>query len=472
MRQISDPSMTNTDVPEVIRHPLPSFSDARFRELFASFAHAPWAMLLDSAGDDHPDARFDIIVASPIATVEYQQGKVRITHQQTGNVTHHKGDPLVHVRDLQDQLIGQHGPIDPDNTLPFIAGALGYIGYDIGREYESLPDCAEYDYHSPELAMGIYSWSVIRERASGNTWLCYLNTYPHPDIEDLMARNIRALSTFRLTSPWQANLCQQAYFERIDKIHEYLRAGDCYQVNLAQRFSAGFDGDPWHAYLQLTAVNQAPFSAFIRLPESCILSISPERFLSVNGGVVQTKPIKGTRPRQENSLRDAEQREALEGSVKDKAENLMIVDLLRNDLSKNCTPGSIRVPALFSVESFAAVHHLVSTVTGTLADDKDPMDLLRGAFPGGSITGAPKVRAMEIIDELEPHRRHIYCGSIGYIGLQGDMDTNICIRTLLCENDRIYCWAGGGIVLDSDAASEYQETFDKVSRILPVLAQG
>ena len=263
------------------------------------------------------------------------------------------------------------------------------------------------------------------------------------------------------------------YVDKIAQVNAYLRSGDCYQVNLAQRFDAPYSGDEYQAYLRLRGANKAPFSAFIRIPEAVIISISPERFLSVDSqGKVQTKPIKGTRPRSPDNAIDQQNIQALRGSSKDQAENLMIVDLLRNDLSKSCQPHSVSVPALFEIESFAAVHHLVSTVTGQLAEQQTALSLLRGAFPGGSITGAPKIRAMEIIEELEPQRRNIYCGSIGYLGIDGDMDTSICIRTLLLENSHLYCWAGGGIVLDSTALDEYQESLDKVCKILPVLLQG
>jgi para-aminobenzoate synthetase component 1 len=279
------------------------------------------------------------------------------------------------------------------------------------------------------------------------------------------------MGDFALVSPWQANMSQREYMQKLHGISDYLRAGDCYQVNLAQRFSAQYTGDEYQAYLRLRKANQAPFSAFIRIEDSVILSISPERFLAVNGDKVQSKPIKGTRPRSNDPACDQANIDALLASEKDQAENLMIVDLLRNDLSKSCQADSVEVPQLFQIESFAAVHHLVSTVTGTLVQNCTPIDLLRGAFPGGSITGAPKIRAMEIIEELEPHRRSIYCGSIGYLGLNRDMDTSICIRTLLCEDNNIYCWAGGGIVLDSVAAEEYQESLDKVCKILPLLSQ-
>jgi len=191
--------------------------------------------------------------------------------------------------------------------------------------------------------------------------------------------------------------------------------------------------------------------------------------LRVKDGIVETKPIKGTRPRFKNPLKDKASADSLLSAEKDRSENLMIVDLLRNDISKHCKPHSVKVPALFALESYEAVHHLVSTVTGELNETASPLELLAAAFPGGSITGAPKIRAMEVIDELEPHRRNIYCGSVFYMGYREDMDSSICIRTVLAENNRLHCWAGGGIVLDSVPTEEYQETLDKVSKILPVL---
>ena len=261
------------------------------------------------------------------------------------------------------------------------------------------------------------------------------------------------------------------YLQKFEQIQQYLQSGDCYQINLAQRFSANYQGDEWQAYLRLRVRNAAPFSAFIRLTDCAILSISPERFIEVNQRRVETKPIKGTKPRFANPQDDKQSAEALQNSPKDRAENVMIVDLLRNDLGKVCSPGTVKVPSLFAIESFPAVHHLVSTITGELAPQHQAIDALAAAFPGGSITGAPKVRAMQIIEELEPHRRNIYCGSIGYLSVHGHMDTNIAIRTLVCANNTIYAWAGGGIVADSNGESEYQETFDKVGKILPVLTE-
>ena len=254
-------------------------------------------------------------------------------------------------------------------------------------------------------------------------------------------------------------------------MQQYLHSGDCYQINLTQRFQADYQGDEWQAYRTLRQANGAPFSAFIRLEHNCILSISPERFIALDSNRhIETKPIKGTLPRSADEQQDRELAKQLAGSEKDRAENLMIVDLLRNDIGKVASPGSVAVPHLFAIESFPAVHHLVSTVTAELAPGYQATDLLRAAFPGGSITGAPKIRAMEIIEELEPSRRSLYCGAIGYLSQDGKMDSSITIRTLVADSGQLYCWAGGGIVADSDVDAEYQETYDKVSRILPLLA--
>ena len=288
----------------------------------------------------------------------------------------------------------------------------------------------------------------------------YLNTHANSQVNT---------QSFALNSDWQSNMSETEYAAKFAQIEEYLKSGDCYQINLAQRFNAQFEGSPWAAYIKLREANKAPFSSFINHPQGAILSISPERFISVNNNVVETKPIKGTLPRKADALEDQRQAQILAASAKDRAENVMIVDLLRNDLSKHCKPHSVKVPELFALESYEAVHHLVSTVVGELNDDATPLDLLASSFPGGSITGAPKIRAMEIIDELEVHRRNIYCGSIFYMGFREDMDSSICIRTLLAENNQLHCWAGGGIVLDSVANDEYKETLDKVSKILPVL---
>ena len=274
---------------------------------------------------------------------------------------------------------------------------------------------------------------------------------------------------FSLTSPFNPTLSPDQYSQSIASIKDYIASGDCYQTNFTQHFSAGYKGDLWPAYLALRETAPSPYSAFWQWQDKALLSISPERFLKCSLGNVETKPIKGTLLRGKTVEEDQDNAVKLLNSDKDRAENLMIVDLLRNDLGKNCEPGSIRVPKLFALESFPNVHHLVSTVTGVLAEGSGPIDLLRGCFPGGSITGAPKKRAMEIIEELEPVKRSVYCGSIGYISATGRMDTNIAIRTVVADGTTLHCWGGGGIVADSEADSEYQESINKIQLLLDTL---
>ena len=266
------------------------------------------------------------------------------------------------------------------------------------------------------------------------------------------------------------DLSVEAYHKAIERIQDYIQAGDCYQVNFAQRFRAPCSGDPWVAYCALREACPTPFSGFQSLPnDGAVLSLSPERFVRVSERQVETRPIKGTRPRGVTPEEDAAHATELLASPKDRAENLMIVDLLRNDLGRSCRTGSVSVPELFSLESYPNVHHLVSSVTGTLADDKDALDLIAGSFPGGSITGAPKIRAMQIIDELEPTRRGLYCGSLVYLDVRGEMDSSIAIRSLLVKDGQVCCWGGGGIVADSQWEAEYQESLTKVRVLLQTL---
>jgi para-aminobenzoate synthetase component 1 len=269
----------------------------------------------------------------------------------------------------------------------------------------------------------------------------------------------------------RSSFTREAYLKAVAKVRDYIHAGDIFQANLSQRFEAPLRETPWSLYRRLRSRNAAPFGAFLDFPEAVVLSASPERFLRVDtSGHVETRPIKGTRPRGTGPEHDAALGQALVESVKDRAENLMIVDLMRNDLSRVCRPGSVRVSELFALEHYATVHHLVSTVVGDLGPGLDALDLLRAAFPGGSITGAPKVRAMEVIAELEPSQRAVYCGAIGYWSVTGSLDTNIPIRTAVVSGDRVYFSAGGGIVADSDPEQEYQETLDKALGVIEALA--
>lgn len=434
-------------------------------ELFAPLAQQPWAMLLHSGFAEHSHNRFDILVSAPCATLTTRGSITEIhcgeEHWQSSE------DPFSLLQQQLDQL-NLHPEID--TCLPFQGGALGLFGYDLGRRVEKLPQLSLADITLPDMAVGIYNWALIADHHQQT-----LTLLSYDDVEQrwqwLRGQQAEPRQAFTLTSCWQANMTRQQYGEKFQRIQRYLRSGDCYQINLAQRFSAEYQGDEWQAFQQLSTSNRAPFSAFLRLPHNAVLSVSPERFLWLENHHIQTRPIKGTLPRLAEPEQDAQQAQRLASSAKDRAENLMIVDLLRNDIGRVAEPGSVRVPELFVVEPFPAVHHLVSTITATLPEHTPATELLRACFPGGSITGAPKVRAMEIIEELEPQRRNAYCGSIGYISACGTMDTNITIRTLITENNRIYCSAGGGIVADSQEQAEYQETFDKVGRILPQLGE-
>ncbi|MEW6996362.1 aminodeoxychorismate synthase component I [Colwelliaceae bacterium BS250] len=440
-------------------------------QLFSHWSNDNWAFWLDSGNSDHVDCRYDIFVFSPEVTLKTHITSTRIYWPKQDKLTVSNDDPLAIIARLNKQLFGPQHLINTD--VPFCGGALGYFSYDLGRRFESLPATSVMDISLPDMAVGIYRSAIIYDK---QTTQFTLVSHDH-NLDDLVKvieqkltnSEPEALLEFELVGDWRSNMSKAQYAEKFNKIQQYLINGDCYQVNLAQRFSAFYQGDEFSAYKKLRASNNAPFSAFMRIEEGVVLSVSLERFLQLKNQKVQSKPIKGTRPRSDIKEFDQQHALDLQNSEKDRAENLMIVDLLRNDISKVCRPGSVNVPSLFSIESFPAVHHLVSTVEGMLAAQFDGTDLIRGAFPGGSITGAPKIRAMEIIEELEPNRRSVYCGSIGYISACGKVDTSITIRTLVCEQDKIHCWAGGGLVADSKVDSEYQETFDKVNKILPIL---
>ena len=431
--------------------------------LFSPLAHQPWAMLLSSGQANHADNRFDILTADPLATLTTRGESTEIICGDV--VTHSTADPLTLVQQ-HCVALGTTPDFNPD--LPFQGGAMGLFGYDLGRRFETLPHHAQQDLSTPDMAIGIYDWALIADHHQQKLTLVSLNS-AEKRWQWLQAQTAVETDPFTLTSEWQSNLSFDDYAQRFQAVQAYIQAGDCYQVNLAQRFKASYRGDEWQAFLRLNQANRAPFSAFLRLPHSALLSLSPERFLSLQRQEIETRPIKGTLPRLDDAEADRLQAKKLAHSEKDRAENLMIVDLLRNDIGRVATPGSVSVPELFVVEPFPAVHHLVSTIRAHLPETLTATDLLRACFPGGSITGAPKIRAMEIIEELEPHRRNAWCGSIGYISLCGRMDTSITIRTLIAENQQLYCSAGGGLVADSNLDAEYQETFHKVNRILPSL---
>lgn len=411
-------------------------------------AHLPGLVFLDSGLGSGPCVSYDIISALPDQQIFTKQGVVHC-QSASGETQPQPGDIFSTLHAI---LAESRIPIpDPLQALPFTGGAIGYIGYD------SIAH------------MGLYTWAIIVDHCRARTTLFMLPQCPDKTrkmVLQSLAKTPQALPDFQLVSPLRSNFSEKTYQDAFQRIQEYINAGDCYQVNLAQRFSAEYEGLPLSAYLRLRAEIKSPFSGFINAGSHTVLSFSPERFLEVREQRVTTQPIKGTRPRSNNPDEDKALATQLQNSDKDRAENLMIVDLLRNDLGTICATGSVQVDHLFQLQSFSNVHHLVSTISARLEAPHTAIDLLRNCFPGGSITGAPKKRAMEIITELEPDPRTVYCGTLGYIGFDGQMDTNIMIRSLLCSASDIYCWGGSGIVADSICAQEYQECHYKINNII------
>jgi len=457
-------------------YPLPYQADPAF--WFRALHRQPGAVLLDSGRPVATRGRFDILSAWPREVL--------------------LPDAVETGRKFFERLRLSLNALGParfaaDVDLPFAGGLLGYLSYDFGRRLEELPAGAEDDLHLPDGRLGVYDWSLTTDHHAQQCWLVFYPACPEekqayllglfeamaagesPELQPsgpwmVAIEDAPGPRPFTLLHDFQPTISRDTYRQAIARIHDYIRSGDCYQVNYTQRFESAYRGDPWQAYEALRAACATPFSGYLNLgDEDAILSLSPERFIRLQDGHIETRPIKGTRPRGPDAQSDEALARQLCESTKDRAENLMIVDLLRNDIGRSSRVGSVHVPELFSLESYPNVHHLVSSVRAELAPGLDAFDLLAGSFPGGSITGAPKIRAMEIIDELEAQRRSLYCGSLLYIDVRGEMDSSITIRSLLAKGGRISCWAGGGIVLDSDWEEEYQESLDKVSVLLKAL---
>ena len=449
----------------LLRHELAYRPDSA--GLFARIAHEPWAIFLDSGKPQGQYGRYDIMVARPFMMLTTDGDHTQIRDAEGLRIA--SEDPFL----LLKQALNPHTAQPCE--LPFCGGAIGYFDYDLARRLEHFFKRALDGEKMPQMMVGVYDWAVVVDHRQQRTWLVSHGQSAQTRQDWLALCSLFEQSDgvspgeFAVTSDVVSNMDFPAYAAAFDKIQHYITEGDCYQVNLAQRFCAQARGDSWAAYLHLRQISPAPFLAYMNFSGMQVLCGSPERFLQVSGSHVETRPIKGTRPRSGDAAEDSRNAAELQSSLKDRAENLMIVDLLRNDISKSCALGSVQAKRLFALESFANVHHLVSTVTGTLAPGKTALDLLRDCFPGGSITGAPKLRAMQIIEELEPHRRGLYCGAIGYIGFDGNMDTNIAIRTAVCSAGEIRFWAGGGIVADSEMQKEYRETLDKASAMLELM---
>ncbi len=431
-------------------------------EIFTIFKDEENSFILDSAMDSKKLGRYSFISSNPFKVIKYKN---------TLN------NPL---DNLQEEL--NKYKVENNTSLPFIGGAVGYLSYDLGNYTEDLPRSAEDDTNVYDLYFGLYNWVVVIDHLDQRTYIAT----PDIDIElektiicEIEDRIIKAekkgidnicyeekeVEPIRLKS----NFTKTQFEDSVRKVQNYIRQGDIYQANLTQRFSGQTNMSSYELYRDLRRFSPAPFGAFLNFEHTNILSNSPERFIKCKDRKVETRPIKGTRPRGKTVQEDLKLQEELRNSEKDRAELLMIVDLERNDIGRISKIGSVKVPELFVIEPYANVNHLVATVVGQLNDENDCIDAIKATFPGGSITGAPKIRAMEIIDELEPTQRNVYTGSIGYIGFDGDMDLNIAIRTIVKQDKDIYFQVGGGMTWDSNPEDEYQETLDKAKSIMKAL---
>ena len=454
--------------------------------LFSFVAHQEWSIFLDSGvikgqAPVSKHADFDVLAIKPKTTLVTNSETTAVTKGEQSRQV--KGDPLIVLQELLNELqIASACEVSGLNPA-YLPGALGYTSYDLARRYESIADIADDQEQLPEMAMGIYHCIVLVDHQVKKTFLISLINSEKEDREEVIEWrylinslsestevDIDRFSEKLCSAEMLENMSRDDYQYRFDKVKNYIIEGDCYQVNLAKQFSTKVKGDSWQTYNYLREMSPAPYGVYMNLPFAQVLSNSPESFIQCRDRKVVTSPIKGTRPRiHEDKSRDKKIAEELFNSPKDRAENLMIVDLMRNDLSACCELGSVAVPKLFSLHSFANVHHLISTITGTLKKNLHSLDLLRRCLPGGSITGAPKIRAMQIIEELEPDRRGLYCGAIAYIGIDGNMETNIAIRTIVIKDGIARYSAGGGLVIDSDVNEEYQEVADKAKMMTEAL---
>lgn len=454
------------------------------RQAFEVFRDRPFSFFLDSGMDPQRLGRHSFMGSDPFLVMRSRGERIVIDGPEGETVI--LGNPFDVLGDLLKRYTTDGGP----STLPFAGGAVGYLSYDLGHFVETLPSTAVDDLQLPECYLAFYDAVVAFDHLQGRAYIA-ANGFPETGsarltqaqarVEDLR----RKLATAPHETPsdglcaghpgstpvgLRSNFTRDGYIEAVETVKEYIRAGDIFEANISQRFEADMPLPPYDLYRRLRAINPAPFASYLNLDGVTVVGSSPERFLRVRGDLVETRPIKGTRPRGRDDDTDRALALALINSVKDRSEHMMIVDLERNDLGRVCRYGSVRVTELTALEKYATVFHLTSTVEGRLRPGNGTVELLRATFPGGSITGAPKVRAMEIIDELEPTRRSVYTGAIGYIGFNGDLDLNIVIRTMLVKNGKAYFQVGGAVVYDSDSESEYLETLDKAKALIHALS--
>jgi para-aminobenzoate synthetase component 1 len=449
-------------------------------EAFEHFKDRKFSFFLDSGMDTEKLGRYSFIGSNPFLVLS--------TSGNTGHLTQGTakaritGNPFDMLRRLLEFY-----RLDPAPApVPFTGGAVGYLSYDLCHFIEQLPQKAVDDLHLPECYFGFYDAVVAFDNKEHKTYIV-ASGFPERDENKRLARAARRITEIRdkLAGPppqtklfldsspepsvLKSNFTRQGYASTVAKARQYIIDGEIIQVNLSQRFEADISIPPWELYRRLRQINPAPFAGYLGFEGVSIVSASPERFIRRSGDIVETRPIKGTRPRGKTEVEDQSLAAELLASTKDRAENTMIVDLERNDLGRICRIGSVAVTELAALETFPTVFHLTSTITGRLKEGVDTIDILKATFPGGSITGAPKIRAMEIIDELEPTRRSVYTGSIGYLGFNGDLDLNIAIRTFIVKEGRAYFQVGGGVVYDSNPEAEYQETLHKGKALFDAL---
>jgi len=442
---------------------LPYVSDSSI--YFEAIANDPWSCYLDSGIQDDLDenisdkSRYDIIVSHPFIKIIADESTVSIEENNLKKIT--KQNPFNVLEGILANFNIQ------ETSLPFAGGALGYFSYELSQS--SIKKNKDH-IGMPLMMIGIYDWALIVDHQEKTA--CIASHLINKDTKDYLTTLTKKLKSvkpnnqlFKINSNIKSLLNFEAYDLMVNKILSFIKEGDVYQINISNKYIVSCEGNSWTGYKKLREINRAPFMAYFHFDDFDILCGSPERFIQSHSKRVETRPIKGTEPRDINPIKDKENAEKLLASEKDRAENLMIVDLLRNDLSKNCIPGSVNVKALCELKSYSNVHHLESIIEGVLKPHSTLTKLLKDCFPGGSITGTPKKRSMEIISDLEPHRRDIYCGSIGYIGFNHNMDTNIAIRTLVRKDNNIHFYSGGGIVAQSNSKNEFDEISFKASNI-------
>ncbi|SHF03834.1 aminodeoxychorismate synthase, subunit I [Marinitoga hydrogenitolerans DSM 16785] len=427
-------------------------------DIFAALKNRKNTVFLDSQKDKNRLGKYSFLGLYPFLIFKVKNNKIIIEKDRKIN-EYYAQDPFLELKKLLDQY-----NVENNTHLPFIGGAMGYIGYDSNKYLEEIKINSIDDVNIYDIYMAFYDSVIIYDHMNEEMFLSSLNIEKHEKIKGLIEKakkfNYKKKNRY-LNINIKFNMTKDYYLKSIEKIKDYIYQGDVYQVNFTQRIEVDLIKKPEEVFFDLRVINPAPFASYIDTGEFQIISCSPERFIRLKNNIVETRPIKGTRPRGKNEKINEYNKKELLNSAKDKAELLMIVDLERNDLSKVCIPGTVKVPELFVLEEYATVYHLVSTVVGKLDKNNNAIDLIKATFPGGSITGAPKIRAMEIIDELEPTQRNIYTGSIGYIGFDNVMDLNIVIRTIVCKEQKAYAQFGGGIVWDSNPIEEYEESLTK-----------